>query len=148
MHPPQPSYRELFFTKFFYLYPLILIFMHLFSFVKTYFYLHALILISENLFFFIITCKNLFSSMIIWKNLWEHIAICENLFLFMIICENVFEPFLSVWLLTKFITILYLHAHNINFNLHKRFLSVIIHDHTNNMLNFYNKSFKSWIKNS
>ena len=63
--PPQPSYRELFFTKFFYLYPLILIFMHLFSFVKTYFYLHALILISENLFFFITTCKNLFSSMII-----------------------------------------------------------------------------------
>ena len=63
--PPSTLLQRIIFDQVFFLYPLILIFMYLFSFVKTYFYLHALILIGENLFFFITTCKNLFSSMII-----------------------------------------------------------------------------------
>ena len=91
------------------------------------FFLHLLILI----------CMQLFLSARTYSRLWQLIFICmhiilsENLFLFMNICKNLFEPFLSVWPLTKFITIFYLHTHI--FICENHFWSRIIHDHINNI---------------
>ena len=101
VYPLQPTYRELFFTKFssnlFY-------HIYLFSFVCTHFICQnflLLMIVCENLFLYMTTCENFFLFMIIYENLFLIIIICENFSLFVRTYFHLWESLFIYYRLQK-----------------------------------------------